>query len=136
MRPDPVMLREMPLFSGLSDDQSERVAGWFEQRGVSTGDRLTSEGASGYVFFVIEEGTAEAQVDAEAVGTLGPGDFFGEVALLGQSGRRMADVVATSPMRLSVMFGTEFRRMEQEFPQVVERLQAAMQERLDLAGLS
>ncbi len=136
MRPDPAMLREMPLFSGLSDDESERVAGWFEQRGVSTGDRLTSEGASGYVFFVIEEGTAEAQVDAEAVGTLGPGDFFGEVALLGQSGRRMADVVATSPMRLSVMFGTEFRRMEQEFPQVVERLQAAMQERLDLAGRS
>ncbi len=131
---DPTRLEAVPLFSGLAREQLERIAGWFEERTVSPGDRLTSEGASGYVFFVIEEGTAEARIDDDRVGRLGPGDFFGEVALLGDSGRRMAAVVATSPMRLGVMFGTEFRRMEAELPEVVERLRSAMIERLEIAG--
>ena len=125
----------MPLFAGLSEEEHERLANWFEEREVSADSRLTSTGASGYVFFVIQEGTAEAQIDGTSVGELGPGDFFGEVALLGETGRRMAAVVATSPMRLAVMFGTEFRRMEAELPVVVERLRAAMNERLEIAGL-
>jgi CRP-like cAMP-binding protein len=99
------------------------------------GSRFTTEGASGYLFFVIVEGTAQAEIDGRPVGKLGPGDFFGEVALLGETGRRMAAVVATSDMRVGVLFGTEFRQMETEVPQVAERLRAAMNERLAIAGL-
>ncbi len=73
-------------------------------------------------------------VDERPVAALGPGDFFGEVAMLGETGRRMAEVVATSPMRLAVMFGSEFRRMETEAPEVIDRLRSAMQSRLAAAA--
>jgi CRP-like cAMP-binding protein len=128
-------LAGIPLFEDLSEDERARLAGKFEERTVGPGSHLTAEGASGYLFFVIVEGSAEAQIDDRPVGQLSPGDFFGEVAMLGETGRRMAAVVATSDMRVGVMFGTEFRQMEGDFPQVVERLRAAMNERLAIAGL-
>jgi CRP-like cAMP-binding protein len=56
--------------------------------------------------------------------------------MLGDTGRRMAVVLATSDMRVAVMFGAEFRLMENEFPQVIERLRAEMQRRLEIAGLT
>jgi CRP-like cAMP-binding protein len=128
-------LEGMPLFEGLSEDERARLTCRFEERTAREGSRFTTEGASGYLFFVIVEGTAQAEIDGRPVGKLGPGDFFGEVALLGETGRRMAAVVATSDMRVGVLFGTEFRQMETEFPQVAERLRAAMNERLVIAGL-
>lgn len=89
-------LEGMPLFEGLSEDERARLACRFEERTARLGSRFTTEGASGYLFFVIVEGTAQAEIDDRPVGKLGPGDFFGEVALLGETGRRMAAVVATS----------------------------------------
>ncbi len=124
----------MPLFAGIDAERVERIASSFEERTVSAGARLTTEGASGYLFFLVQEGTADVLVDERPVAALGPGDFFGEVAMLGETGRRMAEVVATSPMRLAVMFGSEFRRMETEAPEVIDRLRSAMQSRLAAAA--
>jgi CRP-like cAMP-binding protein len=133
---DAADFQKVPLFEGLTDDELTLLAGRFEERTFLEGHHLTTEGASGYLFFVILEGTASAQVDDRYVGTLGPGDFFGEVAMLGEAGRRMAVVLATSDMRVAVMFGAEFRLMENEFPQVIERLNTEMQRRLQIAGLA
>jgi CRP-like cAMP-binding protein len=133
---DAADFQNVPLFEGLTDDELTLLAGRFEERTFLEGHHLTTEGASGYLFFVILEGTASAQVDDRYVGTLGPGDFFGEVAMLGETGRRMAVVLATSDMRVAVMFGAEFRLMENEFPQVIERLRTEMQRRLHIAGLA
>lgn len=74
------------------------------------------------MFFLILDGVADVLEGDELVGRLGPGDYFGEVALLGDEGRRMASVVASTPMTLAAIFGTEFWRLEQEFPQVVDRI--------------
>jgi CRP-like cAMP-binding protein len=128
--------QSVPLFAGLTEDELSLLAGRFEERTFLEGHHLTTEGASGYLFFVIIEGTANAEVDDRNVGKLGPGDFFGEVAMLGDTGRRMAVVLATSDMRVAVMFGAEFRLMENEFPQVIERLRAEMHRRLEIAGLA
>jgi CRP-like cAMP-binding protein len=133
---DAADLQQVPLFEGLADDKLTLLAGRFEERTFLDGHHLTTEGASGYLFFVILEGTADASVDDRHVGALGPGDFFGEVAMLGETGRRMAVVLATSDMRVAVMFGAEFRLMENEFPQVIERLRTEMQRRLQIAGLA
>ena len=133
---DAADFQQVPLFEGLTDEELATIAGRFEERTFLEGHHLTTEGASGYLFFVILEGTAKAQVDDQNVGRLGPGDFFGEVAMLGDTGRRMAVVLATSDMRAAVMFGAEFRLMENEFPQVIERLRMEMQRRLEIAGLA
>lgn len=122
MKPDPERLKSIPLLAGLSDVDLAKVAGWSEERKVSEGQRLTPEGAAGYVFFMILGGTADVMQGDEQIGSLGPGDYFGEVAILSESGRRMASVVATSPMTVAAVFGTEFWRIEQELPQVVDQI--------------
>ncbi len=133
---DPARLRSFPIFADVSQEDAERIAAWCQLREASPGDRLTSEGASGYALFLIDEGTADAERDGVRIGSLAAGDFFGEIALLGESSRRMASVVATSPMRLAVMFGTEFRRLEAELPEVAEQMRARMKQRLEEAGLA
>ena len=103
MHPEAHRLRAIPLFAGLVPDDLDRVASWLEIREESEGRRLTPEGASGYEFFVIEEGTADVNHEGAKIGSLGRGDFFGEMAMMGD-GRRVADVVATSPITLFEMF--------------------------------
>jgi CRP-like cAMP-binding protein len=83
LHPEPLRLRAIPLFADLGPDDLYRVASWLEIREESEGRRLTPEGASGYEFFVIEDGTAEVHLEGAKVGSLGPGDFFGEMAMMG-----------------------------------------------------
>ena len=128
MHPEPDRLRTIPLFADLRLEDLDRVASWLEIREESEGRRLTPEGASGYEFFVIEDGTAEVHHEGAKVGSLGPGDFFGEMAMMGD-GRRVADVVATSPITLFEMFGTHFRELEMILPEVAARIRATLEER-------
>ncbi len=95
------------------------------------------EGASGYTFFVILEGTVDVDRGGELIETLGPGDFFGEMAILG-SGRRNATVTASTRVELVVLFGTVFRTMESEHPDVAERIKRKVAERVERtdAGLA
>ena len=128
MHPEPDRLRAIPLFADLGPEDLDRVASWLEIREESEGRRLTPEGASGYEFFVIEDGTADVNHEGAKVGSLGPGDFFGEMAMMGD-GRRAADVVATSPITLFEMFGTHFRELEMTLPEVAARIRATLEER-------
>ena len=81
-------------------------------------------------FFVIEDGAAEVRKDGERIAELGPGDFFGEIGLL-ETDRRTASVVATTPMRVIVMFQREFKQMEREMPAVATLIRSAIRARLD-----
>jgi CRP-like cAMP-binding protein len=130
LNPDPLELRQLQLFDSLSDEELEQLSAWFEVRSVEAGRRLAMEGASGYSFFVILEGTAAVTRDGQMIRILEPGDFFGEVAIL-DSGRRTADVVATSPMKLVAMFGAEFRQLQTQFPEVAQRIEASATARSD-----
>jgi CRP-like cAMP-binding protein len=122
-------LARAPLFEALDEEQQRQVASWFHVEHASEGVLLCGEGCHGYTFFVLTEGTADVTAEGEQLSTLGPGDYFGEVAILG-SGRRTASVTSTSPVRLLVMFGTEFRRLEATYPEIASRLTEAMQSRL------
>jgi CRP-like cAMP-binding protein len=121
-------LAGIPLFDSLSEDELTQLAPRFEIKTVSEGVRLASEGASGYSFFVLAEGSAVVTVADEVVTTYGPGDFFGEMAILGD-GRRTATVTTTSPAKVLSLFGTEFRRLQQTQPSVAASLEQAMQRR-------
>jgi CRP/FNR family transcriptional regulator, cyclic AMP receptor protein len=67
--------------------------------------------------------------DGERIAELGPGDFFGEIGLL-ETERRTASVVASTPMRLIVMFQREFKQMEKQMPAVADRVRSAIRARL------
>lgn len=129
MAVEPDQLRSCSLFTGLDHEELEPLCDWFEVASVSEGVTVAGEGAPGYSFFVIAQGNAVVSADGDELATLGPGDFFGEVAMLG-GGRRSATVTTTSPATLLVMFGTEFRRLQEAQPEVAARLEAAMAERV------
>lgn len=122
-------LAGVPLFASLGNAQLQELAGWFHVQNAGEGRLLVGEGAPGYTFFVIVEGTAQVTADGVALVTLGPGDFFGEIAILGD-GQRTATVTSTSPVRMLVLFGTEFRQLEAAHPAIAAELTAAMQSRL------
>jgi CRP-like cAMP-binding protein len=123
----------IPLFASLSQSELQELALWFSERNASEGARLCGEGAAGYSFFVITEGSAVVTADGVTLRDLGPGDFFGEIAIL-DGGRRSATVTTTSPAKLLVMFGTDFRRLQDAQPDVAARLEETMQQRLATDG--
>jgi CRP-like cAMP-binding protein len=117
----------VPLFAGLERDELTALASWFEVQDVSDGVKLTGEGASGYSFFILREGTATVTIDGREVRTLGPGDFFGELAILGD-GRRTATVTTASPVRVLMLFGTEFRQLQQDYPELAAQIETRLRE--------
>ncbi len=125
---DPSRLKQIPLFAKLSDQERRRAAQWADEVDVPAGERLVNQGAFAHEFFVITEGTAEVTKDDERLVELGPGDFFGEMALL-EDERRTASVVAKTPMRVVVMFGRDFRTMEHEMPNVAHEIRKEMSAR-------
>jgi len=122
-------LRGIPLFDGLGDPELETLAPCFEAKALGAGSQLIGEGAAGYSFFVLADGAAVVTCEGVELARLGPGDFFGEMAILGD-GRRQATVTTTSPVRVLVLFGTEFRRLEQTHPEIGARIREAMEQRL------
>ena len=118
-------LAGVPLFAGLEPEARAAIASWFEVQEVSAGVRLTGEGAAGYSFFVLREGTATVTIDGIEVRTLEPGDFFGELAILGD-GRRTATVTTAAPGQVLVLFGTEFRRLQQEYPDLAAQIESRL----------
>jgi voltage-gated potassium channel len=126
----PSDLAAAPIFQSLSEAELEELAGWFEVRDVSAGVRLVGEGATGYSFFVLTDGEVAVTAGGADVASLGPGDFFGEMALLGQ-GRRQATVTTTLPVRVLVLFGEDFPRLQAAHPNIAAQLEAAMQKRLE-----
>jgi CRP/FNR family transcriptional regulator, cyclic AMP receptor protein len=123
-------LQGVGVFAGLSRKELERLSAWTDELSVREGEELVTEGRFAHEFFVIEDGAAEVRQGGERIGELGPGDFFGEIALL-ETERRTASVVATTPMTVIVMFGRDFKQMEREMPAVADRVRAAIRARLD-----
>ena len=115
-------LKNVPLFSGLSQRQLRRLAAHFRERKVPVGTTLVRQGEmSGVDFFVIAEGAAAVQVDGAEVARLGPGDYFGELALIGER-VRTATVTAASDLRCLVAASWDFRRFVRDNPDVSWKL--------------
>lgn len=130
MPADPSDLASIPLFEPLSEAELAEVAVLFEVKDVAAGVRLVGEGTTGHSFFVLSEGRVAVTTDGEDVASLGPGGFFGEMALLGP-GRRKATVTTTSPVRVLVLFGDDFARLQASHPDITAQIEAAVQKRLE-----
>src|SRR6266550_6906551 len=92
------LIKKVPLFHGLDDRHLKALANSFTERSFREGQELTAEGTGGAGFFVIESGEARVTVDGEERRTLGPGDYFGEIALI-DGGTRSATITATTDGR-------------------------------------
>ena len=121
-------LEGIELFQGLSKDQLAEVARQADEIDVEAGKRLVSAGRFGYEFFVIENGTCEVVRGDEHLADLGPGDFFGEMAILGDTVRN-ADVVASSPMTAMVMTDSQFRHLARRMPEVADQIREKCRQR-------
>lgn len=122
-------LEAFPILSGLGADDLDAIASVASEIEVEAGRVLTAEGDFGHALFAIEQGAAEVSRDGEVLRALGPGDIFGEVAVLG-SGRRTADVVSATPMSLIAIFKRDVWALERRSPEAAERLRALVAERL------
>jgi len=125
---DTAALRDIPLFEGLSDDEMQRVAGWFELIDVPAGWYLLNQGSYPEGFFVVLEGSVAVEREGIDVATIGAGDFFGEIALL-EDDRRTATVASATRVRAAVMSAADFFEMCAEIPQIGQRVTAAALER-------
>lgn len=127
--PQPAELAAVPLFAGLSSDQLATLAQRFEVDEIPAGKNPLQTGSHGYAFFVLASGNAHAELDGVVLEQLGPGAVFGEMAFFAPDSRRSATVVADTDIRVFSMFGTEFRVMQTELPDVAQRLEQTFAER-------
>lgn len=122
---DAERLKQLSLFADLPHKQLVRVASWADEIDLPAGKHLIEQGAFPHEFFLITEGSAQVLHDGRHIADLGPGDFFGEIALV-EHQRRTASVVASTPIRVVVMAAREFDAMDRELPEVAERIRQEM----------
>jgi CRP/FNR family transcriptional regulator, cyclic AMP receptor protein len=118
-------LRQIPLFADMSDADLRKIATFATEDSAEEGKTLIHEGDYATELIAIEEGTAEVLHDGRSIATLGPGDVFGEMGVLGKE-LRNASVVATSPIRTVKLTTWEIKRLP---PQTVARLRELVEER-------
>lgn len=123
------LIRKVPLFSRLSKTELKDLAMLADEIDLRDGKEMTRQGHPGREFFVLLEGTADVRKNGRKINTLGPGDFFGEIALVSRE-PRTATVTATSPVRTLVITDRSFRRLLDESPQVKNKVMEAMAKRL------
>jgi CPA1 family monovalent cation:H+ antiporter len=116
-------LTAIPLFASLAGDELAAVASAASEVSAKDGETLATAGDFGHALYAIESGTATVSADDVPLRTLGPGDVFGEIAVVA-SGRRTASVVATSEMRLIVLFKRDVWALEKSAPTAAERLRS------------
>jgi CRP/FNR family transcriptional regulator, cyclic AMP receptor protein len=121
-------LKSVPLFASLSEDALRELATWIDEVKVPERKHLVDQGDYAYDLFVIDDGIAEVTRDGEHVADLGPGEFFGEMGVLGK-GQRNATVVAKSPMKLLTLSHWDVDRMRKKAPEMLNQLAAAIEER-------
>ncbi len=110
-------LGRVSLFSGVKPRDLKRLGRRMQERNFSEGETITVEGERGLGFFVIEDGNATVSRDGKVLRSLGPGDFFGEVALI-DSGPRSATVIASTDLKCRGMTAWEFKPFVEEHPDV------------------
>ena len=125
---DVSQLDGIPLFEGLQPDQLQRIADWLEPVEVPAGWYLLNQGSYPEGFFVVLDGEVSVERDGVAIGKIGPGDFFGEIALL-EDDRRTATVTTATRVKAAVMDAADFFEMCAEIPSISSRITDAAMRR-------
>ena len=119
----------VPLFEELDAAELKVLAGSMHERTVPAGALLTAEGGPGDAFFILESGEADVTVEGKPRGTIGPGDHFGEIALL-MGSDRTATIRATTDVRCYALTPWDFRGLVEGNPTIAWKVLQSMAERL------
>jgi CRP/FNR family transcriptional regulator, cyclic AMP receptor protein len=122
-------LRQVPLFSALGEEDLEHLSQQMKERTFPAGSAVTSEGAGGAGFFVIVDGDATVTIGGEERARLGPGDHFGEIALIDE-GMRSASITAATDLRCYGLTVWDFKPFVEDHPQVAWALLQTLARRL------
>jgi CRP/FNR family transcriptional regulator, cyclic AMP receptor protein len=124
------LLKRIPLFAECSKAELIEIAICADEREAAEGDRLTEEGRRGREFFVLVEGAVAVRRRGRKLADLGPGDWFGEMAILRYK-PRTATATATSPLRVLVISDRNFRRVVETTPRIALKVLRTVAERLE-----
>jgi CRP/FNR family cyclic AMP-dependent transcriptional regulator len=119
------LLKRVPIFSDLDKKELDRIAASMKPRTFNAGETVTAEGQTGVGFFVIESGEATVTVHGDERRKLGPGDYFGEVALLNET-TRTATITADTDLRCYGLTSWEFRPLVETHGSIAWKLLQAM----------
>ena len=125
-------LEKFDLFAGISIGQRRMLARVLDEITAEAGETLMRQGDFGYEVLALEEGTAEVLRDGCRINEMGPGDFFGELAVLEDGAPRTATVVASTPVRAIVLTAHFMREVRERMPAVgkqIDRAAAGRRER-------
>jgi pyruvate,water dikinase len=122
-------VNEIPLFAELSPTEVEEVTQLFKERRFAAGETVAKEGAGGAAFFIIRSGEATVSVGGQTKGSLAPGDYFGEIALI-DGGERTATVTAATDLVCLGLTYWDFRPFVQSNPSIAWGLLQSLAKRL------
>jgi CRP-like cAMP-binding protein len=123
------LLAQVRMFSSLNKKELRQIARVAEQVKVSAGTEIVREGTPGHEFYLVVSGQAAVRRNGRKVATLGPGSYFGEMALLDR-GPRSATVVADTDMELVLLGQREFMGVLDDVPALSHKLLVSMAARL------
>ncbi len=122
-------LKRVPLFSRMGRHELERLGQLADEVEVGLDRHVTEQGETGHEFFVVLDGRLMVLDGTRPIATLGPGDFFGEIALI-ESVPRTATVRAEGIAQLLVIGHREFHALMDEFPSIRRAVMDALAERV------
>jgi CRP-like cAMP-binding protein len=117
------------LFSTLPDTTLEKVAAMSSEKHHAQGKTIVREGGRAHAFHLIVEGEADVTADGTHLARLGPGDHFGEIAIV-EDAKRNATVTAVTPVRVLAIDTVSFRRLARSDASLAAALPPAIAERL------
>ncbi len=128
------LLKKAPLFAGCSKKELEQIAMVADELDFHPGKTLIKEGAPGREFFVLIDGNVEVSRGGRKIDTAGPGDFFGEMALLTEQPRN-ATVTTTSNVDVLILTARSFRSLLEHNPLIALKVMRAVADRVPAEDL-
>jgi CRP-like cAMP-binding protein len=127
-------LQSVPLFQSLNKKQLGRLSALATQLEVPAGKVLAREDTQGYEFVIVLDGEVEVLHGDRVVATCGPGDYFGEIALI-EKRPRTATVIAKTPATIEVIARNEFLALLDDVPELAEKIRPEIDRRLAELGI-
>jgi CRP-like cAMP-binding protein len=128
-------LERIGILSELSLARRRELARLADELTAAAGETVMEEGEPGYEFMMLEEGHADVIQGGQRINEMGPGDCFGELAVLSDGDARTATVIATSDLRAIVLSGRAMREMHEHLQPAGDRVDEVAEERRERDAL-